>query len=156
MSLQAPLRDWKGRTRDEQFDPFASPFKTDAYDSVFSENDYSRGVPVRAQGVANVWAPGRRVRAVAPQTSTVAIPNTGRRHPFSAARITVPEAPASVMGPSSRDRAPGSSNKAVWASPEHVASGVVERAFRSSPAFRSSAAFWSSAAFRSSAVSPME
>src|SRR5450830_1213149 len=128
MSLRAPLRDWKDRTRDEPLDPFDSPFKTDAYGSVFSENDYSRSVPIRAQGVAHVRAPGRRVRAVAPQTSTVAMPNTGRRHPFSAARVTVPEAPASVMGPSSRDQAPGSWNEAVWALPEHVASGLVERA----------------------------
>ena len=82
--------------------------------------------------------------------------NAGRRHPFSAARVTVPEAPASVMGPSSRDRAPGSSNKAVWASPEHVASGFVERAFRSSPAFRPSAAFRPSVECLPSAVSPME
>jgi hypothetical protein len=79
-----------------------------------------------------------------------------RRRPFSAARVTVPVAPASVMEPSSRDRAPGSWNEAAWALPEHVASGFVERAFRSSPAFRPSAAFRSSAAFRPSAVSPME
>src|ERR1035437_258618 len=129
-SLRAPLRDWKGRTRDEQFDPFASPFKTDAYDSVFSENDYSRGVPVRAQGVANVWAPGRRVRAVTLQTSSVAIPNAGRQHPSSSPRLTVPEAPASSKGPSSRDREPGSWNKAPWASSEHPVSGGVGRASR--------------------------
>lgn len=61
-----------------------------------------------------------------------------------------------MMGPSSRDRAPGSWKEAVWALPEHVASGVVERAFRSSPAFRPSAAFRPSVECLPSVESPME
>jgi hypothetical protein len=61
-----------------------------------------------------------------------------------------------VMGPSSRDWAPGSSNKAVWASSEQVASDVVERALGSSAAFRSPAECRPSVECLPSAVSPME